>query len=160
MGTSVETIVNRGPSGRGFAPGPWLAVSLGILFFAFAAALYFAAPWPGAQWVGWAYLLLAVAYAIAGWGATITSVVVSPERLEVRRHGRSRALALNEVLDIEAHRHWESPFAHGRPPNYWLKIRRSSGSAWRLQYIDPSAGDRLLAALYRFKKPILVYNWQ
>ena len=67
---------------------------------------------------------------------------------------------MRDMLDVEAHHHWQSPFAKNRAPPYWLKIRRSSGRAWRLEYIDPAAGDRLLAVLHRFQKPILVCNGQ
>ncbi len=160
MGTTVETIANRDPSGRGFPPGPWLALASVAVLFVLVAALYFVAPWPGAQWLGWLYLLLALGYPLAAWGATITSFEVGSDRIRVHRHARSQSLPAAEILDVEAHRHWQSPFAQGRAPAYWLKVRRSSGWSWRLQYIDPAAGDRLLAALYRLKKPILVYNWQ
>ncbi len=128
--------------------------------FYLGAILFLSNPFPEMRWMGWVYLLLGALYLFAAWGAYVVWVDVGPDRIVVHRHSGSRVLAMEDVVQVEAHRHWQNPYGPRKPPPYYLIFRRRSGWPWQVQYLQPEAGDRLLFSLYRLKKPILVYNWQ
>ncbi len=160
MTEDAERIANRGPNRRSLPPGPWLPVLLLAVLFVVVALMDFVNPYPEMRWLGWAYVALALVYPVIAWSVSVSWIELGPSTMRVRLASRSLIAPMSDVLDVEAHRHWQSPLTKGKQPPYWLKIRRTSGRSWRLQYIEPAAGDRILAALHRLHKPILVYNWQ
>ncbi len=159
MSVDAERIENRDPNRGRLPAGPWLPAVLLAVLFVLIALMDFANPYPEIRWLGWVYVALAFLYPIVVWSVSVSWIELSPSMMRVRLASRSLVATMSDVVDVEAHHHWQSPFALGRVPPYWLKIRRASGRSWRLQYIEPAAGDRLLAALHGLHKPILVYNW-
>lgn len=160
VAADTERITNRDPARRGLPPGLGLPALLSSVLWVALALLWLANPYPEFRWLGWGYVALAFFYSLVAWSVSISWIEISPSTLRVGLASRSLVSSMSDVVDIEAHRHWQSPFAKGKIPLYWLKIRRTSGWPWRLQYIEPAAGDRILATLHRLNKPILVYNWQ
>ncbi len=159
MASSIERIVNRNPTKPSIPAALWLPTLLMSLLFALVAVMYLIRPIAGNEWIWWLYLAVAFLFPFAAWGARISWIEVGPERIMVRRPSRSQVIPMENVVEVEAHRHWRSFFEKESPPAYWLSIRRASGWPWRLYYIEPDAGDRLLAAIYRNHKPIRVFTW-
>lgn len=157
VATDNERIANRDPSHR-LPPGPWLPFLLITILWTFIALLNFVNPDPQLHWLGWGYLALAFFYPVIAWSVSVSWFELDSRALRVRLGSRSLIIPMSELVDVEAHRHLQSPFAKTKVPPYWLMIRRASGRPWRLQYIEPAAGDRFLTALYRLRKPIWVYN--
>ncbi len=165
MAAEPERIANRGSTGW---QGPawilrydWIVV----LVLALLAIGYIVGfPSPNALF-GWYYLVLAGLFGLMIWYWSIAWVEIGPESLRVRYNGRSRAIPMSEIINIEAHRHWRNPLLKGQDPAYYLLLHRTSKRAWPkrgwlLTHLTPAAGDRLLYDLYRFNKPIRVYNWK
>lgn len=163
--TGAERIVNRSSAGIGWPAGMRRTDWFLPLFFGLIGIGYLAGIPRGTTWFGWFYLTLAGFSALTIWQSSIAWMEVDPGSLRVRFNGRSRVIPLSEVVNVEAHRHWHNPLTPRREPAYYLILRRPSRRAWPrrgwlLQYIAPEAGDRLLAALHRFQKPITVYDWK
>ena len=127
------------------------------LFFS-AAALFLAAPLSESRWLGWVYLLLGLLWPVAIWGSYVSWIEVGPDRLVVHHHSRTRAVPMDDIEQVEAHRHWPGPSGLQAPP-YWLLIRRRSGGRFRVPYIELEAGDRVLFALHRLGKRVWVFAW-
>ncbi len=160
MDTTTERILNRAADRRGLPAGLFLAAFAAAGVFYFGGVLFLASPYPDNRWIGWMYFALGLLYPLAAWASHVTWVDVGPDRLVVHRHSRSQTLRLEEIVGVEAHRHWQNPYGPRGPPPYYLIFRTRSGLPRQVQYIQPEAGDRLLFDLYRLRKPILVYNWQ
>ncbi len=160
MAADTERIENHTASGRELPVGLWGMAGVLTLEFVALALLSLQEPIPDYRWIAWLYLAMALLFLPLAWGRHVSWIEVGPETLVVRGPVRSRRIPMQDVVGIEAHRHWHNPLATGRPPWYWLLIRRTRGRGWRVEYIAPEAGDRLLDALHRLRKPILVYNWQ
>ncbi len=128
------------------------------LLFGLIGVGYLLGPEPYALWLGSLYLLGALVWVLVPWSTSIVWIDVGPDEFRVQRNGRAFAARMDDILDIEAHRHWQSSRVKDRAPAYWLKVRRINGRPWHFEYIRPGAGERVLAALYRFHKPILVYR--
>ncbi len=160
MATNPERVLNRtsaAPRVPSWARAPWWILSVLFLLIAFE---YVLRPIEGGAWLPWMYVAAAAVFPFAMWRASVSWVDIGPERITVRHPIGSSVASTPDILDVEAHRHWQSPLKKGKVPPYWIKMRRASGRPWLLQYIEPAAGDELLAALHRLEKPIMVYKWQ
>ena len=160
MATEVQRIANRG-SGPSALP-VWVRspmLLLALLFGLVGLAYLGGVPRTDELFAAY-YLALAALVVVAAWAGTIAWIEVDPGRLRVAFNGRVRAIAMADIVDVEAHRHWHNPLAHGRAPPYWLKLRIARRRARVLPYVQPEAGNRLLLALHRLHKPILVFTWQ
>ncbi len=155
--SSVERIPNRRSEADAWPA--WLCSPAWLMppLFAVLAVVYFSSPDARMWYVGGLWLAGARRWAYAAWARSVAWVEVGPDRLQVRFFGRQQIVSMDDVLDIEAHRHWQSSLAKDRNQAYWLKIRRARGRQLLVEYLQPAAGDRVLAALHRFGKPILVY---
>ncbi len=160
MATGAVRIGNRNPATLGLPPIRWLTGLLVAGLFAINALFYVAHPVPGYEWLAWLDLAVGLSFPFAIWAGSISWIEIDAERIVVRRPSRAQVISMQDVVGVDAHRHWQSSLVRGKPPAYWLSIRRTSRRPVRLDYIDPAAGDRLLVTLYQLKKPILVYAWQ
>jgi len=131
--------------------GIWIPIWLGVMTFAVVLRTEGNEPFL----VFWGVYLVFFTFAV--WGASISWVQVGPECIVVRRPIRSQVAATEEVLEVDAHRDRWSVRAKGQPPLYRIFVRLSAGRQWRLDGLEPDAGDRLLAAIHRLNKPIRVF---
>jgi len=129
--------------------------------FALLGLIYLLLPAPpdGFGWLPWAYLAVAGLWAFDAWGTAIAWIDVGPSDLRIHYNSRTRKVPMNDVLAVEAHRHPRIFPGRSATPAYEIRIRRPKGRPWGLGYIEPAAGERLLWALYRNKRPITVYDW-
>lgn len=158
LAIATERILNRGAQGPGLPIELTLPVLLAMGVWFFGAALYLVGPFPNAQWVGGCYLALGLLYPLAIWGSHASWIDVGPNGMSVHMPLRDRKIPMDEIVQIEARRHWRSPFGTRRPPRYWLLIRTRARWARQIQYLEPEAGDRVLAALHRAGKPIWLFG--
>ncbi len=160
MTGSAERILNRRP-----APGrlpAWfrpalLLVPVWVIAASLFWAIYLALPDPIQYWQAWFWTLYGLLLILAFWGGRITEIDVGAEELAFRRPIRSRAAALQDVLRVDAHRiPWRVVATH-QPPLYRIDVWLTAFRHWRLDYIEPEAGDRLLATLHARQKLIWVF---
>ena len=160
MATVEERILNR-RSQRGRLPA-WSRPALFLVPMWAAAillfwAMYWARPDSFQYWNAWAWTLYGVLMAVALWFGRITTIDVGSDVLAVRRPVRSRAAAMNDVLRVDAHRVPWRIVATRQPPLYRIDIWLTGFRHWRLDNIEPEAGDRLLATLHAHQKPVWVF---
>ena len=155
MATNPQRIANRN-STRGRLPA-WAGDALVIsAMWVLMALVSWVLAVPATMWIVWFWTLYPVLFFTAAWAASIASIEVSPDRIVVRSHVRSRFKPMEEVLRIDARRMPSRPWRSGLPPPWMLDVWLARGRKWRLAYIEPEAGDRVLRTLYDYRKPIWV----
>ncbi len=151
------TIPNKAT--RGWPAWLW-PTGLFVPLYLFFAVLYWLM-WPAGspEWT-WTWAWLWAAYAVllplAAWLASIAAFEVDPTQMRVRRHLRSQRAPLNDVLRIDVRKMPWSFASRFRPAPYAIDVWLAGYRHWRLQYVEPEAGDRLLAVLHGYQKPIWV----
>ncbi len=160
MAANGERILNRA-SAPGRLPA-WLRpvlllvpvwVGAVVLFW----AMYWSRPDPFEFWDAWFWTLYGPLLLLAFWCARIAEIDVGTEELTVRRPIRSRVAALHDVLRVDAHRVPWRIVATRQPPAYRIDVWLTGFRHWRFDYIEPEAGDRLLATLHARQKLIWVF---
>ncbi len=156
-GAVPETIVNRGSAG-GVLPA-WVGFVLGFWFplWAIVEVVVFALLVPETTWFFWFWSLYFVFMVFAIWAANVVRVEVGPDRIAVRRGLRSQVAALEDVVRVDVSRTEWLPRLQGHPRAYRASVLLTSGRHWVLDFLEPAAKDRLLAALHRYGRPIWVH---
>ena len=140
---------------RGWPAWLWPAVLLipGYLFF---AVVYWIMNPPGVEWVAWFWVAAAGFYLLAAWLGSIATIEVDPAQIAVRRHLRSQRARMDDVLRVDARKMPWKFAARYRPAPYAMDVWLTGYRHWRLQYVEPEAGDRLLAILHGYHKSVWV----
>lgn len=126
----------------------WVAAAL--IFW----AMYWSYPSPFQYWNAWVWTFYGLAMALAFWIGRITAIDVGSDVLAVRRPVHSRVAAMNDVLRVDARRMPWKVVAARQPPVYQIDVWLTAFRHWRLENIEPEAGDRLLATFHALHKPV------
>lgn len=157
VATITERIANRGSQRRGW-PAWSRPALLTIPMLEFVAVLYWALPVPGLDWLAWFWTLYPFAFLFAVWVARITAIDIGPDLIAVRRPIRSQVAAMKDVLRVDARRSAWRFLAKGQPAPFTVDVWLTGRRHWRLDNVEPEAGDQILASLHRHNKPIWVYT--
>ncbi len=134
-------------------------IVLGTLVFVVAFYLLVRGPLPTSfPWIPLLWLVEMMMVLEVPYGMSPSWIEVGADRVEVHAPGRTRVIPMDKVLNVEAHHHWQTRHPRSNAPDIWLILHRSRWRGWALYHVRPDAGGRLLYALYRFNKPIMVYN--
>lgn len=160
LATPVDRIVNH-RSGRAAIPAWFRPALLPVPVYAAAAVIFWMMAWAlpdlSLYWLAAFWTVYAAVFAVGAWAGRITAVEVGPDLLAVKHPIRSRIAALHDVLRVDAHRVPWRVFGSRQPPVYRIDVWLTGFRHWRLDNIEPEAGDRLLATLDARRKPIWVF---
>jgi hypothetical protein len=95
-------------------------------------------------------------FPLVAWAASVAAIEVSPERITVRGHLRSRTAAMTDLLRVDARRSPWRYMAAAQPAPYIIDLWLRDYRHWHLQYVEADAGDRLLARLHGYQKSIWI----
>lgn len=104
----------------------------------------------------WFWLAYAGLYMLAVWLTHLAVIELDATRITIRSHLWSKSAPMDDVLRIDARKMPWRYASRFRPAPYAMDVWLAGYRHWRLQYVEPEAGDRLLAALHGYQKPIWV----
>ncbi len=147
------TIRNAVTSGWPAWIWPAVLIAPGFLFF---AALYGIMNPPELKWMAWFWVAYAGFFLLAVWLGNIASIEIDPSKIAVRRPIRSQQARMDDVLRVDARKMPWKYATRYRPAPYIIDVWLGGYRHWRLQYVEPEAGDRLLAILHGYHKPVWI----
>ncbi len=148
-------IAIRNVRARGWPSWLWPSM-LFLAMYLLLGAFYWLISRPYLEGWGWFWIAYAGLFLLAGWSGSIVTFEVGPAQLVVRRHLRSQKAQMADVLRVDAKKMPWGFAARFRAAPYSIDVWLTGYRHWRLQNVEPEAGDRLLAALHGYQKPIWV----